>query len=120
MVDEISMKRSFLILLLPVILIALTSCGADKLNKSAVQKQTNTLTANECSFTSLGPPACGMDGKDYLNGEHAECFTTIKSIGHCDCSTHTVCANGVDYNECDAKAQNLTISKYIPCAATEL
>lgn len=114
------MKRSFIIFLLPVFLILLSSCGADKLKKSASKNQASTLTTNECSFTSLGPPACGMDGKDYLNGEHAECFTTIKSIGHCDCSSHTVCANGVDYNECDAKALKLTISKYIPCSATEL
>lgn len=106
--------------LLLTFLLLLISCGADPLKKAASQ-QTQLLT-KECSYTTAGPPVCGQNGVQYINKEQAECFTTVKFVGHCDCTNQMVCGgDGVDYNECDArKNSDITIVKFAPCSAVEM
>jgi hypothetical protein len=114
-------------LMMTFALFTLASCGADKLNqKSSVATSSSNLTsASECSATSSYSPVCAS-GKDYDNIEIAKCFgakTDDVTIGHCDCTKNTipVCgSDGQDYSECDAKKdENLTIVKFVPCAAKE-
>lgn len=96
------------------------SCGVDPLKKTTTEQA--QLLTKECSYNSAGPPVCGQNGVQYLNKEQAECFTTVKFVGHCDCSNKTVCgSDGLDYNECDARTNSaITIVKYYPCGAREI
>lgn len=106
-----------------LLLLLITSCGADRLNSSTAKSKSALSSASECSFTTDGPPVCGIDGKDYLNETHARCFTSVNWIGHCKCSTDLiVCgSDGDDHNECEA-INNLSYSivKFSPCASTPL
>ena len=111
-------SRIFIYLFLSTSLI---SCGVDKLKKQKINGQYNISANHECSFTTVGPPVCGNDGKDYFNELHAQCFTSVKSTGHCQCNDAvTVCGkDGNDYPECVAVNSKIEIVKYIPCAASE-
>lgn len=105
-----------------ILLVLVASCGADKLKPKATTNQFGLNAGPECSFTSGGAPVCGMDGKDYINKERAECTTTVKHVGHCQClDTFMVCgSDGLDHNECEARSNtSITIIKYVPCAASE-
>lgn len=98
------------------------SCGADKLKTKISTNQSGLTASGECSYTSLGPPVCGMDGKDYINQAHASCFkTAVNHAGHCVCSNDfLVCgSDGRDYTECEATLNHVEIVKYIPCNAVE-
>lgn len=116
------MKLIIKIFVLLVVAQFFASCGADKLKNKTVTSQYGIGANGECSYTTAGPPVCGNDDKDYFNSAHAQCFTTVKSIGHCQCSsTLMVCgSDGLDHTECEAVAStSYTIDKFIPCNATE-
>lgn len=116
-------KYSFYPIVIIATIVSISSCGADRLKTPVIQAR-NTLGANnECSYSSAGPAVCGEDGKDYLNSAHAECFTHVKHIGHCQCSnTLMVCgSDGADHGECEAIASlDYTIIKLVPCSAPEM
>lgn len=102
---------------------AIYSCGADQLKSKTVTNQLGISANKECSYTTAGPPVCGNDGADYFNKQHAECFTIVKHVGHCQCSnTLMVCgSDSLDHTECEAVGNpNYTIVKFIPCGASEL
>jgi hypothetical protein len=115
------MRYSQYLLLLLIFL--LSSCGADILKANSTVSQTSKQTQKECSFTSNGPAVCGVNGKNYLNKQHAECFTTVKNIGACECGPNTIIcgSDGVNHYECDAIDNKFyTIVKTSPCHAVEL
>ncbi|MBC7540125.1 MAG: hypothetical protein H7281_14975 [Bacteriovorax sp.] len=93
------------------------------MNSNNIKNQSSLIANNECTSITTGLPVCGMNGVDYINKEHAECITSVKHIGHCQCSnTLMVCgSDGFDHKECDAIVnQNYSIVKFIPCAAQEM
>lgn len=102
----------------------LSSCGADKLNKSSAKNQLGISTAGECSFNTSGPLVCGKDGKEYLNQDQALCLSKeVDHIGHCQCSdTLMVCgSDGLDHTECEAiRSLDYTIIKLVPCSTQEM
>ncbi|MDD4974674.1 MAG: hypothetical protein PHY93_10015 [Bacteriovorax sp.] len=105
------------------LLLGLASCGVDKLKETGSSSQSSLTGNKECSFTSEGPLVCGMDGKEYVNKEQAECITTVKHAGHCQCSQSIiVCgSDGFDHNECEAiDNPNYIIVKIAPCSSTGL
>lgn len=116
------MRFSILIISLFFIL---SACGVDKLKSNPISGQSN-LSSNEpqCSCTHDNSPVCGSDGKNYENICFAQCFkTTVKDIGHCDCYKNLIKVCGIDhrdYTECEAKEQNVTIIKFVPCGAQEI
>ena len=109
------MKFLIKIFLFSVFLSGFISCGADKLKP--------TKSSNEVAFNSAYSPVCA-GGVDFENIDMAKNQGAINIMpGHCHCENFTtlVCGNnGQDYSECDAKANNIEIIKYIPCAAKGL
>lgn len=109
-------------LLLILLVLFFCSCGADKLKSKITTNQSGLTAGLECSYNSLGPPVCGVDGKNYINQAHAQCFNTaVGHLGHCVCSNDfLVCgSDGRDYSECEANLNHIEIVKYIPCSAVE-
>lgn len=104
--------KAFLFL---IILTGFISCGADKFKPAK--------SSNEIAFNSTYSPVCA-GGIDFENIELAKNHGAINIIpGHCNCENATtrVCgSDGQDYLECDAKANNIEIIKYIPCASKGL
>lgn len=107
-----------------VIILFLASCGLDNF-----KYQTTTTSASissapaSCLCATTFSPVCGKeDGKSYENACMAKCFgNQTWSSGNCSCNKDiVVCgSDGKNYNECEAREQKISITKFVPCEVLE-
>ncbi len=114
-----------LLVTLFTVLIFLTACGADPLNKGVASASPSSQSAlgTQCSCAASYSPVCSSYGKTYDNICIAKCMGSTQSTqGHCQCQpTLIVCGNdGYNYNECDAIQFRIPITKFVACNKTAL